>query len=108
MDIRQYEDADGQSPFGRWFARLDAKAAAKVTVALARLEQGNSSNVKWLGGGVSELKIDFGPGYRVYLGRDGETIVILLGGGTKKRQPRDIGAAQACWQAYKSRKRSGN
>ncbi len=58
-----------------------------------------------LGGGVWECRIDFGPGYRVYFGKDRDTLVILLGGGTKKRQQKDIEAAQAIWREYKRRKR---
>jgi putative addiction module killer protein len=69
------------------------------------LEQGNFSNVKSVGEGVLEFRIDFGPGYRVYFGRDGETVVILLTGGTKKRQQRDIEAAHAYWRDYKQGKR---
>jgi putative addiction module killer protein len=78
---------------------------AKITRAIARMEQGNFSNVKSVGEGVLEYKIDFGPGYRVYFGRDGDTIVILLTGGTKKRQQRDIEAAHGYWQDYKKGKR---
>jgi putative addiction module killer protein len=70
------------------------------------MEQGNLSNVKSVGEGVLEYRIDFGPGYRVYFGRDGETLVILLTGGTKKRQQRDIEMAIAYWQDYKRRKRT--
>jgi putative addiction module killer protein len=69
------------------------------------MEQGNFSNVKSVGEGVLEYRIDFGPGYRVYFGRDGDTIVILLTGGTKKRQQRDIEAAHGYWQDYKKAKR---
>jgi putative addiction module killer protein len=69
------------------------------------MEQGNFSNAKGVGEGVLEYKIDFGPGYRVYFGRDGDTIVILLTGGTKKRQQRDIDAARAYWRDYKLSKR---
>ena len=72
---------------------------------LARIEQGNLSNVKGVGQGVLEYRLDFGPGYRVYFGRDGEVLVILLAGGTKKRQQRDIEAAQARWVDYKQRKK---
>lgn len=107
MDIREYETEDGASPFATWFEELDAQAAAKITIALTRLEQGNTSNVKGVGSGVFEVKIDFGPGYRVYFGKDGPEIVILLGGGTKKRQQRDIVRAQGCWQDYKDRKKGG-
>ena len=102
--IRQYVDELGRIPFGEWRAELDDFARAKVTTAVLRLEQGNTSNVKGVGEGVSELKIDFGPGYRVYFGRDGASLVILLGGGTKKRQQQDIAKAQEHWQSYKSRK----
>jgi putative addiction module killer protein len=65
---------------------------------------GNFSNVKGVGSGVFECRIDFGPGYRVYFGKDGERLVILLGGGTKKRQQQEINAALANWQDYKRRK----
>lgn len=106
LDVREYEDAEGNSPFAAWFGELDAVAASKVTVALARVGQGNLSNVKGVGEGVLEYRIDFGPGYRVYFGRDGDVLVILLAGGTKKRQQRDIKAAWARWADYKRRKRS--
>jgi putative addiction module killer protein len=76
-----------------------------VTIALTRMEQGNFSNAKSVGAGVYECRIDFGPGYRVYFGKDGDRLVILIGGGTKKRQQKDIAAAQECWAAYKRRKR---
>ncbi|TLU70684.1 type II toxin-antitoxin system RelE/ParE family toxin [Lichenicoccus roseus] len=103
---KQARASDRKSPFEAWFVDLDATAMAKVTVALAQLEHGNTSSLKPQGGreGVLECRIDFGPGYRVYLGRDGETLVILLTGGTKKRQQRDIDAAQAMWTEYRRRK----
>ena len=104
VTVREYLDAAGRSPFGRWFADLDATSAAKVTTALARIEQGNFSRVKGVGAGVFEAPIDFGPGYRVYFGKDGNTLVILLGGGTKKRQRRDIALAHERWADYKHRK----
>jgi putative addiction module killer protein len=103
--IREYLDARGESPFARWFNSLDAIAAAKVATALYRLEQGNFSRVAGVGGSVYEYKINFGPGYRVYFGKDGEALIILLGGGSKKRQQADIGAALSYWQDYKDRKR---
>ena len=74
-------------------------------MAIARLEQGNLSNVKGVGEGVLEYRINFGPGYRVYFGRDGETLVILLTGGTKKRQQRDIQTAIGLWTDYRRRRR---
>jgi len=69
------------------------------------MEHGNFSNTKRLGGGVLESRIDFGPGYRIYFGREGDSIVILLGGGTKKRQQNDIENAKVLWKEYKKRKR---
>lgn len=105
MRIVEYLDAAGKVPFEAWFRRIEARAAAKVTVTLARLEAGNLSSTKTVGGGVLEYRIDYGPGYRVYFGRDGETLVILLAGGTKQRQQRDIEDAHARWLDYKRRKR---
>jgi putative addiction module killer protein len=102
--IKQYIGRDGKSPFGQWLDGLDDPAAARVLTAMTRIEQGNFSSVKGVGGGVFESRIDFGPGLRVYFGKDGAAIVILLGGGTKKRQARDIADAQARWQDYKQRK----
>ena len=105
LDVREYMDEDGTSPFGEWFVDLDAVVAARITVVLARIGQGNLSNVKGVGQGVLECRLDFGPGYRVYFGRDGDVLIILLAGGTKKRQQHDIEAAQSRWAAYKRRKR---
>jgi putative addiction module killer protein len=79
------------------------RPAAKVTT-VTRISLGNFSNVEGVGSGVFEYKLDFGPGYRIYFGKDGEALVILLGGGTKRRQQRDISAALANWQDYKRRK----
>ena len=104
LRISEYLDASGQSPFARWFGRLNPAAAAKVTIALYRLEHGNFSNVKGVGAGVYEYKIDFGPGYRMYFGKDGDRIIILLGGSDKKGQAVAILDAQAAWALYKKRK----
>jgi len=104
LELRYYLASDGGSPFEEWFSGLDAQAAAKVSVALARLEQGNLSNVKGVGEGVLEHRIDWGRGYRVYFGRDGDVLVILLTGGTKQRQQRDIETAKAAWTDYKRRR----
>jgi len=95
MDVREYLDHEGNSPFAAWFDNLNAPAAAKVALAVTRLGQGNFSSVKGVGSGVLEYKIDFGPGYRIYLGKDGDCLAILLGGGTKKRQNADINLAIA-------------
>jgi|TARA_R110002124_G_scaffold286635_2_gene468097 putative addiction module killer protein len=98
--IEAYVDARGVSPFGDWFDTLAPVAAAKVTVAVARIARGAVSNVKGVGGGVLE--------YRIYFGRDGDRLVILVGGGTKRRQHRDIEAAKARWADYKARKKGGH
>jgi putative addiction module killer protein len=107
ITIREYLDPYDRSPFADWFERLNPAAAAKVTTALIRIKQGNLSSVKGVGAGVYESRIDFGPGYRIYFGKHGETIIILLGGGTKKRQRKDVLAAQEHWIDYKARKAKG-
>ena len=104
VTILEYLDTQGRSPYGRWFAGLNAPAAARIAVVLYRLEAGNFSSVKGVGGGVHEARIDFGPGYRVYFGKDGDAFVILLGGGAKARQGADIARARQAWQDYKQRK----
>jgi putative addiction module killer protein len=103
--IKEYIDSKNRSPYAKWFNHLNVSAAARVATTLIRMEQDNFSNTKRLGGGVLESRIDFGPGYRIYFGRDGDSIVILLGGGTKKRQQIDIENAKALWKEYKKRKR---
>jgi len=105
MELVEYLDARGRSPFRRWFDRLDPAAAAKVTVVLTRLSQDNVSSLKSVGGGVLEARIDWGPGYRVYLCREGAVLVVLLGGGTKQRQAEDIAAARARRADYEARRR---
>jgi putative addiction module killer protein len=99
--IREYIDSNGRSPFSEWLDELNSPAAERVNTALYRLESGNFSNVKAVGAGVLECRIHFGPGYRVYFGKDGERLIILVGGGTKQRQSRDIERAIACWADYR-------
>ena len=108
IEVREYVAADGSGPYRKWFNRLNAQAAAKVAIAITRMEQGNLSNTKSVGAGLHEYVIDFGPGYRIYFGRDGDRLVILLGGGTKRRQQEDIRRAQALWADYKRRKKEEN
>ena len=105
FEIKELLLADGDSPFAQWFDSLEALAAAKVAVAVSRMEQGNLSNVEWFRG-IGECKIDWGPGLRIYLAKDGLKIIILLGGGTKKRQQKDIDKAVALWEDYKRRRPS--
>jgi putative addiction module killer protein len=102
--IEEYQTDAEHSPFRAWFDGLDSSAAAMVTVALARLGDGNTSRAAPIGEGAAEIKIDRGPGYRVYFGWDGKTLVILLGGGTKHRQQQDIATALTHWRDYKARK----
>jgi putative addiction module killer protein len=106
MPIRvlEYLDERGRSPYATWFESLGADAAAKVAAALYRIGEGNFSNVKSVGAGVLERKIDYGPGYRIYFGRDGESLVILLGGGIKQRQAQTIATARERWSDYKRRR----
>ncbi len=107
MTIRvdEYLREDGTSPYKRWFDKLDARAAAKVTTAKLRMELGMTSSIKWFGG-MGEYVIDWGPGYRIYLAKDGDTLIVLFGGGTKRGQQRDIEQAKVLLAEYKSRKRS--
>lgn len=105
MEIREYLDQAGNSPFGAWFGNLDAQAAAKVTTALIRMESGNLSDVKSVGGGVVEYRIHWGAGFRIYFGRDGNELIILLAGGTKRGQQREIEDARMRWADYKQRKK---
>ena len=103
--IREYITDNGTNPFSKWFNKLNSQAAAKVAVALSRMETGNLSNVKWFKG-IGEYKINWGPGYRIYLAKDGDQLIILIGGGTKKSQVRDIDQAIKLHQEYKQRKKS--
>lgn len=103
MVVAEYVCEDGTSPYRAWFEGLHAQAAAKVATAVARLELGNVSRVKWIGV-LGECRVDWGPGYRIYLGKDGDRLIILLGGGTKQRQHADIERARAMWAEYKARK----
>ena len=101
--VEEYVRADGAVPYQDWFDSLDATAAAKVAVAKVRLSLGNTSNVKWFSG-IGEYRIDWGPGYRVYLAKDGDSLIILFGGGTKRRQDADIARAVVLHAEYKTRK----
>lgn len=97
ITIREYIDSESHSLYARWFNQLNAPAAAKVVTALVRMEQGNFSTTRGLDEGILEC--------RTYFDREGRALVILLGGGTKKRQQKDIEAAKKLWKEYKRRKR---
>lgn len=104
QEIEEYLTADGKNPFREWLRSLkDVTARAKIRVRLNRIRLGNFGDCKPVGGGVQELRVPYGPGYRVYFGRTEKTIVILLCGGDKKTQNKDIQKAQGFWQDYQRR-----
>lgn len=103
--LEEYIREDGSNPYQKWFNGLDVQAAAKVTVAKARLELGNTSSVEWFRG-IGEYKIDWGPGYRIYLAKEGEALIILFGGSTKRGQQKAIDQAVALHDEYKVRKKA--
>lgn len=105
IDLREYIDVRGRNHYREWVSTLDPTARARVIKSVLRMGGGNLSGVKPEGEGVSALRLNFGPGYRIYLGQDGETLVILLAGGTKRRQSADIERARSLWSEYKLRKR---
>ena len=100
MDIERYIAPNGRVPFDEWVGSLNIEARGRVEVALDRMSRGNLSNAKVLGGGISEYRINFGPGYRIYFGQAGNRIIILLVGGTKQRQSADIRLARRLWRNY--------
>ncbi len=103
--VMLYVTETGHIPFLRWIETLpDRQARARIRIRLARASLGNFGDHRAVGSGVSELRIDYGPGYRVYLGQEGDTMVLLLCGGDKRSQTSDISAAQRYWQDYQRRK----
>ena len=104
IELLEYVTKDDVSPFGKWFDGIDVGAALRVRRALAKMELGNFGDSKAVGEGVSEYRLTYGPGYRLYYGRDGDAVVVLLIGGTKKRQSADIDRAKTYWADYKARK----
>ena len=105
IKVEEYLRADASNPYKAWFDGLDVQAAAKVVTAKLRLELGNISRVKWFDG-IGEYVIDWGPGYRIYLAKDGEALIILFGGGTKRGQQKDIDQAKAFHTEFKARKKT--
>ena len=99
--VEYYQDSTGKVPFREWLEALrDAAAVARIRVRLGRIRLGNFGLVRSLGDGISELKIDHGPGYRVYYAMSGKKIVLLLVGGDKSTQRKDIAKAKHYWQQY--------
>jgi len=103
--VEEYIREDASNPYKQWFDGLTSQAAAKVTVAKLRMELGNTSSIKWFDG-MGEYVVDWGPGYRIYLAKDGDTLIVLFGGGTKRGQQRDIDKAKALLAEYKTRKKA--
>ena len=103
--VQEYIREDTSNPYKKWFDGLSSQAAAKVTVAKLRMELGNVSSIKWFDG-LGEYVIDWGPGYRIYLAKEGNTLIVLFGGGTKRGQQRDIDKARDLLAEYKARKKA--
>lgn len=103
-ELQIYRTVDGRLPFGEWLASLhDERARARILVRLDRVSLGNFGDCRSVGKGVQELRIDYGPGYRVYFGQLGSTIVLLLCGGDKSAQVKDINLAHYYWSEYRRR-----
>src|SRR5262245_59178762 len=103
-EVKLYRTSDGHCPFEEWLARLkDNEAEMRIDIRLGRLQRGNPGDVKAVGEGVSELRVDYGPGYRVYFGQVGATLVILLCAGSKRTQTADIKRAKKYWADYQQR-----
>lgn len=100
FELRRYRESNGCCPFSEWIESLDDRTAARVMAYVDRMKGGNFGRSKPVGSGVSELKIDFGPGFRVYFIRDGDIIVVLLCGGDKSSQRADVRKALEYAAAY--------
>ncbi len=102
IEVLHYVTESGRDLFDEWLSKQDVNVVARVQQRIDRVRRGNFGDHKRLEGGIAELRIDYGPGYRLYYGRDGRNLVILLTGGTKKRQGRDIDQARSLWRAYRA------
>ncbi len=102
--INEYTDAKGKSPYADWLQGLrDNRAKAKILMQVDKMELGLLGDVEPIGDGLSELRIHYGPGYRVYYGKEGQQVFLLLCGGDKSTQPKDISKAKAYWKDHKRR-----
>src|SRR6476660_6981538 len=107
LTVREYVKADGKSPFRQWLRTLTKAVAARIQLRVTRFELGNLGDHKNVGAGVWEARVMFGPGYRIYFGKDGDAIVVLLTGGDKGSQAKDIARAQGFWRDFLETKRHG-
>jgi putative addiction module killer protein len=108
-NILIFRSKTNKEPFTEWFRSLkDTRAKQKVIARLARVRTGNLGTINSVGEGVQELKIDYGPGFRIYFGQEGNELVILLCGGDKKTQDSDIREAKAYWKEFKKEKSYAN
>ena len=102
--LRYYTTRDNKKPFSDWYYSLYERLRNKITQRLSRLSFGNFGDVKSVGNGVHELRIDYGGGYRIYFANDGKDIILLLTGGDKSSQDKDIQTAKKYYEDYKERK----
>jgi putative addiction module killer protein len=105
--VREYLTAEGRNLFREWLGTLDLTVRARIQSRVLRFELGNLGDYKSVGAGVWEARSAFGPGYRIYFGKDGASVIVLLLGGTKASQARDIRRAQECWGDYLEARRHG-
>lgn len=101
-EVRGYTDHRGRRPFYIWLEKMSLPVQRRILRIVARMEQGNLGDVRGVGEGVVERRADFGPGYRIYFAWDGPMLIILLGGGDKSSQRRDIAIAKARWGEYQN------
>jgi putative addiction module killer protein len=107
VEVRRYQTGEGRVPLSEWLDGLrDGRARARIVARMDRLSVGLLGDWRSVGDGVCELRIDYGPGYRVYYGQDGEALILLLCGGDKRTQAKDIEKAHGYWKDYKARKPS--
>ena len=105
LTIREYLTANGKNPFREWLNSLTVAVRARIQARMLRFETGNLGDHKSVGSGVWEARVMFGPGYRIYFGKDGDTLIVLLGGSAKKNQADAIARAIGAWVTYKASKR---
>jgi putative addiction module killer protein len=105
--VREYVDQDGRCPFREWLRRLDVPIRARIQARILRFETGNLGDHKSLGDGVWEARLPFGPGYRLYFGKSGQELVLLLLGGDKRSQTKDIQRAKTYWTYYLTENKHG-